>query len=86
MNQLTPIGLVRILGQVTIILFVPIVGGAIAGLILDRMLATTPLWFLVGFGAGNVVAIAGIALYIRAGQRRLRGLPGRDRTDGYHGA
>lgn len=72
MTRLTPIGLVKILGQVTVILFVPIVGGAVAGIILDRMLGTSPALFLVAFGAGNVVAIAGIGLFIRHGQRRLR--------------
>lgn len=74
MTQLTPTGLVRILGQVTVILAVPIVGGAVVGLVVDRLLGTLPLWFLVGFGAGNLVAVAGLALLIRRGQRRLRGV------------
>ncbi len=70
MTQLTPIGLVRILGQVTVILFVPMVGGAVAGIILDRILGTTPLCVLGGFGLGNVVAVIGIALLIRSGRRK----------------
>ncbi len=69
-DQLTPLGLVRILGQVTAILFVPIVGGTIAGIALDRILGTTPLCVLAGFGLGNVVAIVGIALLIRSGRRK----------------
>src|SRR5688500_9874795 len=48
MTQLTPMGLVKILGQVTAIMVIPIVGSALAGLILDRMLGTSPLLALVG--------------------------------------
>ena len=36
MAQLTPMGLVKILAQVTAIMVIPIMGGAVAGLILDR--------------------------------------------------
>ena len=42
MAQLTPMGLVKILGQVTAIMVIPIVGGAVAGLILDGILETSP--------------------------------------------
>lgn len=71
--QLTPLALMRILGQVTVILFVPIVGGALVGIALDRLLEIAPLGFLGGFVLGNVVSVVGIALLIRSGQRRLRG-------------
>ncbi len=70
MSQLTPVGLVKILGQVTAIMVIPIVGSAVAGLILDRMLATGPLLALVGLTAGTVVAAVGIWLLIRSGVRR----------------
>ena len=40
MAQLTPMGLVKILGQVTAIMVIPISAGAVAGLILDRKLGT----------------------------------------------
>jgi F0F1-type ATP synthase assembly protein I len=70
--QLTPLGLVLILARVTAIMFIPIVGGALAGLIVDRVAATTPAGFLVGFGLGNLIAVVGIALLIRSGQRKLR--------------
>jgi hypothetical protein len=70
MTQLTPIGLVRILGQVTAIVAIPMVGGAVAGLILDAWLDTSPLCVLGGFAIGNVVAIVGIWLYIRSHARR----------------
>jgi hypothetical protein len=77
MAQLTPIGLIRILGQVTLIMVVPMAGGAAAGILLDALLGTTPICVLSGFAAGNLVAILGIWLYIRRGLRQLRG----DTTD-----
>ena len=70
MTQLTPMGLVKILGQVTAIMVIPIVGGAVAGLILDRMLGTSPMLVLVGLAAGTVIAAIGIRLLIRSGVRR----------------
>lgn len=70
MAQLTPIGLVKILGQVTLILVVPMAGGAVAGIVLDAILGTTPICVLSGFGIGNLIAIVGIWLYIRSGMRR----------------
>lgn len=73
--QLTPLGLVLILARVTAIMFIPIVGGALAGLVVDNVAGTSPAGFLVGFGIGNVVAIVGIALLIRSGQRKLRQVP-----------
>jgi hypothetical protein len=70
MAQLTPIGLVKILGLVTLIMVIPIVGGAVAGLILDGMLATGPLLVLVGLAVGTLISAIGIWLLIRAGVRR----------------
>jgi len=70
MAQLTPIGLVKIMGLVTLIMVIPIVGGAVAGLILDRMLGTTPLLVLAGLAVGTLIAAIGIWLLIRAGVRR----------------
>jgi hypothetical protein len=70
MAQLTPIGLVKIMGLVTLIMVIPIVGGAVAGLILDRMLGTTPLLVLTGLAVGTLIAAIGIWLLIRAGVRR----------------
>ena len=66
MPQLTPAGLVKILGQVTAIVAIPMVGGAVAGLVLDGVLGTSPLFVLIGFGVGNLIAIGGIWLFIRA--------------------
>ena len=70
MAQLTPIGLVKILGLVTLIMVIPIMGGTVAGLVLDRMLATSPLLVLSGLVVGTLIAAIGIWLLIRAGVRR----------------
>jgi hypothetical protein len=68
-KQLTPEALIKILGQVTLILVIPMVGGAVAGLVLDGLLGTSPLCVLGGLAAGTVVAAIGIWLLIRAGLR-----------------
>ena len=70
MAQLTPLGLVKIMAQVTAIMVISILGSAVAGLILDGMLATSPLLVLVGLAVGTVVAAIGIWLFIRSGVRR----------------
>jgi hypothetical protein len=70
MAQLTPLGLVKILGLVTLIMVIPMVGGAIAGLVLDRMFRSSPLLVLSGLGVGTLIAAIGIWLLIRAGVRR----------------
>ena len=70
MAQLTPVGLVKILGLVTLIMVIPLVGGAVVGLILDGMLATSPLLVLTGLAVGTLIAAFGIWLLIRAGVRR----------------
>jgi len=80
MTQLTPMGLVKILGQVTAIMVVPIVGSVVAGLILDGMLASSPLLALVGLAVGSAMAAVGIWLLIRSGARR--GYTSRGRSDG----
>ncbi len=70
MAQLTPMGLVKILGQVTAIMVIPIMGGVVAGLLLDRSLDTSPLLVLSGLAGGTLIAAIGIWLLIRAGVRR----------------
>ena len=69
MTQLTASGLIRILGQVTVIMVVPILGGTVAGIVIDRFLATSPLFVLAGFLAGNLLAFLTLWLYIRAHSR-----------------
>ena len=70
MAQLTPTGLVKIMGLVTLIMVVPMVGGAVTGLVLDGLLGTSPLLVLIGVGVGSLIAAIGIWLLIRAGARR----------------
>lgn len=80
MTPLTPEGLVRILGHVTLIMVIPMVGGTVAGLVADGMLRTTPLLVLSGLAIGTLVASIGIWLYIRAGTRGGREGRGGDGT------
>ena len=70
MAQLTPLGLIRILAQVTAIMVIPMVGGAVAGLVLDGALGTSPLLVLIGLGLGTLIAAVGIWLLIRSGVRK----------------
>jgi hypothetical protein len=70
MAQLTPIGLVKLMGLVTLIMVVPMVGGAVAGVVVDGMLGTSPLLVLSGLGVGTLIAAIGIWLLISAGVRR----------------
>ena len=70
MAQLTPLGLIRILAQVTAIMVIPMVGGAVAGLVLDGVLGTSPLLVLIGLSLGTLIAAIGIRLLIRAGVRK----------------
>ena len=71
MAQGTSAGLLKILGQVSVIVVIPILGGTVTGIILDRVLGSSPLLVLGGFGAGNVVAILGVWVYIRTQLRRM---------------
>ena len=69
MNRLTNAGLVVILGQVTLIMGLVLVA-SVVGIVVDAVLHTSPMFVLIGFGIGNVVAFIGIWLFIRAGMRR----------------
>jgi F0F1-type ATP synthase assembly protein I len=70
MAQLTPLGLIRIMGHISAIMVIPMVGGAVLGILIDRSQGTSPLFVLSGFAVGNLVAIVGIWLYIRWHTRR----------------
>jgi F0F1-type ATP synthase assembly protein I len=80
-TQLTPADLVRILGHVTLILVVPMVGGVVLGLVLDAMLDTSPLLVFGGLVVGSLAAAMGIWLYIRA-HTGARGRASDERPDG----
>ena len=79
MTQLTPLGLIRILAQVTAIMVIPMVGGAVIGLVVDGMLGTSPLSVLVGLAIGTLISATGIWLLIRSGVRK--GYTGRSTHD-----
>lgn len=70
MTQLTPLGLIKILAQVTAIMVIPVVGGAVAGIVSDTRLGTSPLYVLIGLAVGTLVSAIGIWLLIRAGVRK----------------
>ncbi len=70
MTQLTPLGLIKILGQVTAIMVISLVGGVVAGLLADGVLGTSPLYVFLGLGGGTLFAAIGIWLLIRAGVRK----------------
>ena len=70
MTQLTQLGLVKILGQVTAIMVISIVGASVAGLILDRILGSSPLLVIIGLAVGTVMAGIGIWLLVRSGVRK----------------
>ncbi len=70
MAQLTPMGLVKILGQVTAIMVIPMVGGAVAGIAIDANQGTSPLFVLIGLAVGTLISAIGIWLLIRAGVRK----------------
>jgi hypothetical protein len=70
MAQLTPLGLIKILAQVTAIMVIPMVGGTVLGLVVDGMFGTSPMWVLIGLGVGTLISVTGIWLLIRAGVRK----------------
>jgi F0F1-type ATP synthase assembly protein I len=65
--------LLAVLGRVTALVAIPILAGAIAGIVVDRILGSSPFWLLTGFIAGNLVAVAGVWLYVH---RQRRGMAG----------
>ena len=69
MKQLTPMGIVKILAQVTAIMVIPMVGGAIVGLVIDTMLGTSPLCVVLGLAVGTGISAIGVWLLVRAGLR-----------------
>jgi len=62
-------GPARILGEVTLIMVIPMLGGVVVGLVLDAQAGTSPIFALGGLVAGSVTSTAGIWLYIRMRRR-----------------
>ena len=62
-------GPARILGEVTLIMLVPMLGGVVVGLVLDAQAGTSPVFVLGGLAVGSLVSALGIWVYIRKRQR-----------------
>ena len=69
MQRQTSPGPARILGEVTLIMFVPMLGGVVIGLVLDAQAGTSPIFVLGGLALGSLASAIGIWLYIRKRQR-----------------
>jgi F0F1-type ATP synthase assembly protein I len=65
MPEPTPIGLIKILGHVTLIVVLPMLGGALAGILIDRATGASPLFVVVGLTLGTLGTVLGLWLYIR---------------------
>ena len=63
-------GPARILGDVTLIMVVPMLGGVVVGLVLDAQAGTSPIFVLGGLLIGSLASAIGIWLYIRARRPR----------------
>lgn len=63
-------GPARILGDVTLIMAVPMLGGVVVGLVLDAQAGTSPIFVLGGLLIGSLASAIGIWLYIRARRPR----------------
>ncbi|MGH2462739.1 MAG: AtpZ/AtpI family protein [Candidatus Limnocylindria bacterium] len=62
-------GPARILGEVTLIMVVPMLGGVVIGLVVDAQAGTSPIFVLGGLVAGSLASAAGIWLYISKRRR-----------------
>jgi F0F1-type ATP synthase assembly protein I len=62
-------GPARILGEVTLIMLVPMLGGVVVGLVLDAQAGTSPVFVLGGLVVGSLASALGIWQYIRKRQR-----------------
>lgn len=63
-------GPARILGDVTLIMAVPMLGGVVIGLVLDAQAGTSPIFVLGSLLLGSLASAIGIWLYIRARRPR----------------
>jgi hypothetical protein len=72
MQRGTSPGPARILGEVTLIMAVPMLGGVVVGLALDAQAGTSPIFVLGGLVIGSLASAIGIWLYIRFRRPRPR--------------
>lgn len=63
-------GPARILGDVTLIMAVPMLGGVVVGIVLDAQTGTSPIFVLSGLVLGSLISALGIWLYIRTRRPR----------------
>jgi hypothetical protein len=70
----------RVLGQVTLIVALPLLGGVVAGLVIDGIAGTTPLFVLSGLVIGSLVTILWLRSFITTNAARLRNPSGANGT------
>jgi F0F1-type ATP synthase assembly protein I len=62
----------RVLGWVTLIVALPLIGGVIAGLVADGALGTSPLFVLSGLAIGTLVTVLWLRGFITSNVTRMR--------------
>jgi F0F1-type ATP synthase assembly protein I len=62
----------RVLAQVSLIVALPLLGGVVAGLVIDGIAETTPLFVLTGMAIGTLVTILWLRSFITSNAARLR--------------
>jgi len=65
----------RVLAQVTLIVALPLLGGVVAGLVVDGIARTAPLFALSGMAIGTLVGILWLRSFITSNAARLRAGP-----------
>lgn len=63
----------RVLAQVTLIVALPLLGGVVAGLVIDGISGTTPLFVLSGLAIGTIVTVLWLRAFIVTNAARLQG-------------
>lgn len=61
-----------VLAQVSLRILVPMLGGAIVGLVADAIARTAPQFVLIGLAAGTLVSILWLRSFISSNVRRIR--------------
>jgi F0F1-type ATP synthase assembly protein I len=72
----------RVLAQVSLMVALPLLGGAIIGLVADNVLATTPLYTLIGLALGSLITAVLLLRYVVTNAARLRAGASRQDRDG----
>lgn len=72
----------RVLGMVSLIVALPLLGGVIGGLVADGILGTSPIFVLSGLAIGTVVTVLWLRSFITTNATRLRGEQNHESPDG----